>query len=65
MDDLPPERRQVRLIAQGRVFEAVRGTPPGGSGMIWGARQPKTGGVAQWLPGLEPEAWQPISLVTW
>lgn len=64
MDDLPPERRQVRLIAQGRVFDAVRGVPPGGSGTIWGVRQ-RTGGVAQWLPGLYPDAWQPMSLATW
>lgn len=59
MADLPPGRCRVRVVAQGRVFEAVRAMPPGSKALSWGLPPPARASAIEWRHDLEPEAWQP------
>lgn len=63
MADLPAGRCRVRVVAQGRVFEAVRALAPG-RGLSWCLPPPAKGGAIEWRHDLAPEAWQP-SVAGW
>lgn len=63
MADLPAGRCRVRVVAQGRVFEAVRALAPG-RGLSWCLPPPAKGGAIEWRHDLEPDAWQP-SVAGW